>query len=50
LLAIEKVDVNTKDNGGRTPLLYAIKYGRKSVVQLLLATNKVDVNTKARYS
>ena len=39
------VDVNAKDNGGRTPLHYAAKYATKQVVELLIP-NGADVNAK----
>ena len=39
------VDVNAKDNDGRTPLHYAAKYATKQVVELLIP-NGADVNAK----
>ena len=39
------VDVNAKDNEGRTPLHYAAKYATKQVVELLIP-NGADVNAK----
>ena len=41
------VDVNAKDNGGRTPLHYAAKYATKEVVELLIP-NGADVNAKMK--
>jgi len=41
LLDIGKVDADSKDNGGRTPLSYAAEN-----VQILLDTGKVDVDLK----
>jgi ankyrin repeat protein len=38
-------DVNTKDNLGRTPLLWAALNGHKEIVELLIAEG-ADVNTK----
>ncbi|NIM99608.1 MAG: hypothetical protein GTO24_16515 [candidate division Zixibacteria bacterium] len=35
ILLDSKTDVNTKDNGGKTPLFYAGKYGHKMVAELL---------------
>ncbi|RYP09068.1 hypothetical protein DL765_008590 [Monosporascus sp. GIB2] len=46
LLTTGKVDVNSKDNDGRTPLLWAARHGNEAVVKLLVATSKVDVNLK----
>jgi len=42
------VDVNAKDNDGRTPLHYAAKYATKEVVELLIP-NGADVNAKDNY-
>ena len=39
------VDVNAKNDRGRTPLLRAAEYGRKEIVELLI-TNGADVNAK----
>ena len=39
------VDVNAKDNGGRTPLHYAATRGLKKIIELLIARG-ADVNTK----
>jgi ankyrin repeat protein len=47
LLLANRADVNARDNGGATPLLWAAKNGHKDVVQLLLAS-KADVNAKER--
>ncbi|KAL8364524.1 hypothetical protein RB595_003687 [Gaeumannomyces hyphopodioides] len=46
LLAIGKVDVDAKDNDGRTSLSWAAENGHEAVVKLLLATGKVDVDAK----
>ncbi len=46
LLESNKVDANTKDENGRTPLLSAARKGHKAIVKLLLEDNKVDVNAK----
>lgn len=43
LLHTGKVDVNSKDNGGRTPLSLAIYGGHEATVRLLLDTGKVDI-------
>ena len=49
LLATNKVDVDAKDRGGRTPLSWAAEKGFEAVVKLLLATNKVDVDAKDQW-
>ncbi|EJT69113.1 hypothetical protein GGTG_13381 [Gaeumannomyces tritici R3-111a-1] len=46
LLATGKVDVDSKDKDGRTPLWCAAYNGHEAVVKLLLATGKVDVDSK----
>ncbi|KAI9763767.1 MAG: hypothetical protein M1840_009092 [Geoglossum simile] len=47
LLASEKVDVDSKDSSGRTPLSWAAESGHEAVVKLLLATERVDVDSKS---
>jgi ankyrin repeat protein len=42
----DKVDVNSKDSHGRTPLWWALERGHGAVVKLLLETGKVDVESK----
>lgn len=49
LLATGKVDVDSKDRRGQTPLFYAAKNGHETVVKLLLATGKVKVDSKDDY-
>ncbi|KAK5988294.1 Vegetative incompatibility HET-E-1-like protein [Cladobotryum mycophilum] len=39
-------NINARDNKGATSLTYAIKNGNRDVVQVLLATGKVDVKLK----
>jgi ankyrin repeat protein len=46
LLDTGKVDVDSKDNNGRTLLLYAAWLGQEAVMKLLLDTGKVDVDSK----
>jgi ankyrin repeat protein len=46
LLETGKVDVETKDSHGQTPLSLATWSGHKAVVKLLLETGKVDVETR----
>ena len=46
LLETGKVDVELKDNYGRTPLSWAAERGHEAVVKLLLETGKVDVELK----
>ncbi|KAH8744168.1 ankyrin repeat-containing domain protein, partial [Hyaloscypha finlandica] len=50
-LLLEKgADVEAKDSVSRTPLLYAAKNGNKTTAQLLLATNRIDVDSKDFYN
>lgn len=37
LLSTGEVDVNAKDNSGRTPLSWAAERGHEAIVQLLLS-------------
>ena len=46
LLETGKLDVDPKDNDGRTPLWWAAGYGSEAVVKLLLETGKADVDSK----
>jgi ankyrin repeat protein len=46
LLGKEGIDVNFKDSGGRTPLLWAAAKGHDKVVKLLLGKEGIDVNFK----
>src|SRR5256885_988709 len=41
-----KVDINSKDEDGQTPLLWAAWGGHEAVVKLLLETGEVDANSK----
>ena len=50
LLATAQFYVDSKDNGGRTPLSWATNNGHEVIVKLLLATEKVDVDLKDKYS
>ncbi|RYP69685.1 hypothetical protein DL771_005964 [Monosporascus sp. 5C6A] len=50
LLITGKVDVDSKDNNGRTPLWYAAGSGYEATVKLLVATGKVDVNSEDKNS
>jgi ankyrin repeat protein len=46
-LLLEKgAKLESKDNNSRTPLSWAARNGREAVVKLLLATEKVDVDSK----
>jgi ankyrin repeat protein len=48
LLLLEKaVDVDPKDNSGRTPLSWAAENGHEAVVKLLLLEKAVDVDSKS---
>jgi ankyrin repeat protein len=42
---VGKVDADSKDNGGRTPLSLAARDGHEAVVKLL-DTGKVDADSK----
>ena len=47
LLATGKVDVDSKDQGGRTPIMWAGKEGHADVVQLpSLEQDKLDVDSR----
>ncbi|KFZ00561.1 hypothetical protein V500_01008 [Pseudogymnoascus sp. VKM F-4518 (FW-2643)] len=46
LLITGKVDADSKDKDGRTPLSWAAENGHEAVVKLLLNRGKVDVNSK----
>jgi hypothetical protein len=46
LLDTVKVDVDRKDENGRTALFWASRFGTEAAVQRLLDTGKVDVNLK----
>jgi ankyrin repeat protein len=47
LLATGKVDPDSKDHGGWTPLLYCVRHRYdEAVVRLLLATGKVDIKSR----
>ena len=50
LLETGKVDVNSKDSWGLTPLWWAAQNGHEAVVKLLLKTGKVNVELKDRDS
>ena len=39
-------DIDAKNNRGRTPLLYAAKYGREAVVKLLIKRDNVNIDSK----
>jgi ankyrin repeat protein len=46
LLETSKVDLNTKDRTGQTPLSWTSAGGHERVAQTLLATGKVDPGAK----
>jgi len=48
LLETGKVDVNSRDEDGRTPLLWAAQ-GHETIFRLLLETKKVDINWKDNF-
>jgi hypothetical protein len=49
LLETGKVDADSKDGSGRTPLRWAALNGHEAVVKRLLETGKVDADSKDRY-
>jgi len=49
VLSMDKVDADTKDGYGRTPLSWAASMGHEAVIRLLLGTGKVDVNVKDNF-
>ncbi|KAJ5721501.1 uncharacterized protein N7483_009435 [Penicillium malachiteum] len=48
LLNIDGIDVDSKDDKGRTPLSYAAARGRATVVYQLLKKQVVDINSKGK--
>jgi ankyrin repeat protein len=40
------IDLNSKDNDGRTPLSWALRNGYEAVMKLLLAKVGIDLNSK----
>ena len=46
LLDTRKIDVDSKDSNGRTPLSWVAANGHEAIVKLLLETEKVDVDSK----
>jgi ankyrin repeat protein len=50
LLGTGKVEVDSKDKYGRTPLSWAARNEHKAIVQLLLETGKVEVDSKDKYN
>jgi ankyrin repeat protein len=41
-----RVNVNLKDSDRRTPLLWALENKREGVIEILLNTGRVDVNSR----
>ena len=44
LIARSDVNINAKDNEGRTPLSWAAENGHNGVVRLLIAGGDIDIN------
>ncbi len=40
------MNANSRDGWGQTPLLLAVRGGHEAIVELLLATGKIDANAK----
>ena len=49
LLETGKVNADSKDGSGWTPLWWAAENGHEAVVKLLLEAGKVDADSKDRY-
>ena len=49
LLETGKIDIDSKDKLGQTPLWWAVQEGHEAVVKLLLETGKVDVDSKDKF-
>jgi len=49
LLEHENINVDIKDDKGRTPLSWAASSGHETALQMLLGTEKVQVNSKDCY-
>ena len=49
LVETGQVDIDSTDNSGRTPLLWAASCGHEATVKLLMETGQVDVNSKDYY-
>jgi ankyrin repeat protein len=47
-LEMDKVDVDSKDEDGRTPLSWAARNGHEAVVKMLLNTGRVDIDVRDR--
>ena len=46
LIESDDVDINVKDNVGRTPFSWAARNGHEAVVRLLIESDDVDINAK----
>lgn len=46
LVAADRVDIDSRDSYGWTPLSKATEGGNEAVVRLLLATGKIDVESR----
>jgi hypothetical protein len=49
LLETGKVDIDSKDNNGRTPLLRTGQNGDEAIIELLLKTGKVDIDSRDNF-
>jgi len=46
ILAVRKIDIDTQDKYGNTPLHYAVKCGSLEMVKLLVEAGKADIKTR----
>ncbi|KAJ6282319.1 ankyrin repeat-containing domain protein, partial [Bipolaris maydis] len=46
LLEQDRIDINAKDNNGRTPLWTAAQGGHEGIVRLLVEQDRIDINAK----
>ena len=49
LLNTGKIDIDSKDNYGRTPFSGAAWRGHQAIVQLLLNAEKIEIDSKDKY-
>ena len=47
LIETGKVNADSKDSNGHTPLWWAVQCGREAIMKMLIETGRVDVDSKA---